>query len=136
MIGATWALRAAREVYHPWYARPDRFFLLLLAIGTTAAWTMSRAGGLLPARARGLEEPLRTLVVHRDSTERDYVAAALLGWGHTVVSAESASEARTRLEAGGIDVALIDDALIAAEPAACDDASLPVTCEVPPPNVD
>jgi two-component system NtrC family sensor kinase len=73
---------------------------------------------LLPARARGLDEPLRALVVHRDSTERDYVAAALLGWGHTVVSAESASEARTRLEAGGIDVALIDDALIAAEPAA------------------
>ena len=72
---------------------------------------------LLPARARGVDEPLRALVVHRDSTERDYVAAALLGWGHTVVSAESASEARTRLEAGGIDVALIDDALIAAEPA-------------------
>ena len=23
MIGATWALRTAREVYHPWYARPD-----------------------------------------------------------------------------------------------------------------
>jgi len=73
---------------------------------------------LLPARARGLEEPLRALVVHRDSTERDYVAAALLGWGHVVVSAESASEARTRLESGGIDVALIDDALIGAEPAA------------------
>ena len=34
MIGATWALRAAREVYHPWYARPDRLFLLLLAVGT------------------------------------------------------------------------------------------------------
>jgi len=73
---------------------------------------------LLPARARGLDEPLRALVVHRDSTERDYVAAALLGWGHSVVSAEGAAEARARLEAGGIDVALIDDALIAAEPAA------------------
>ena len=60
MIGATWALRAAREVYHPWYARPDRFFLLLLAIGTTAAWTMSRAGGLLPARARGMRHPAVT----------------------------------------------------------------------------
>ena len=22
MIGATWLLRVAREVYHPWYARP------------------------------------------------------------------------------------------------------------------
>ncbi len=72
---------------------------------------------LLPARARAMVEPLRALVVHRDSTERDYVAAALSAWGHTVVAAESASEARTRLDGGGIDVALIDDALIAAEPA-------------------
>ncbi len=73
---------------------------------------------LLPARARGMAEPVRALVVHRDATERDYVAAALSAWGHTVVASESASEARTRLEAGGIDVALIDDALIAAEPGA------------------
>ena len=26
MTGATWALRVAREVYHPWYAQPDRLF--------------------------------------------------------------------------------------------------------------
>jgi hypothetical protein len=57
MVGATWALRAAREVYHPWYARPDRLFLLLLAIGTTAAWTMSRAGAWMPAHARGARHP-------------------------------------------------------------------------------
>ena len=57
MIGATWALRAAREVYHPWYARPDRLFLLLLAVGTTAAWAMSRAGRWLPPRARGMRHP-------------------------------------------------------------------------------
>src|SRR6185503_10266437 len=31
MIGGTWALRAARTVYHPWYAHPDRLFLMLLA---------------------------------------------------------------------------------------------------------
>jgi two-component system, NtrC family, sensor kinase len=73
---------------------------------------------LLPARARGGQPPLRALVVHRDSTERDYVAAALTGWGHAVEAAEGAAEARLRLEAGTIDVALIDDALIAAEPAA------------------
>jgi hypothetical protein len=60
MIGATWALRAAREVYHPWYARPDRFFLLLLAAGTTAAWAISRAGRWLPQRARGLRHPAVT----------------------------------------------------------------------------
>jgi Peptidase family M28 len=60
MAGATWGLRAAREVNHPWYARPDRLFLLLLAVGVTIAWTMSRAGQWLPARARGLREPLVT----------------------------------------------------------------------------
>ena len=34
-------------------------------------------------RARATDEPLRALVAHRDATERDYVAAALTGWGHT-----------------------------------------------------
>lgn len=73
---------------------------------------------LLPACARVAEDPLKALVAHRDATERDYVAAALTGWGHTVISSESGSEARARLEAGGIDVVLVDDALIGAEPAA------------------
>ena len=71
---------------------------------------------LLPARARGGEQPLRMLVAHRDTTERDYVAAALSGWGHAVIAAESATEARARLQNETIDVALIDDALLAAEP--------------------
>jgi two-component system NtrC family sensor kinase len=75
---------------------------------------------LLPVCARGAteEEPLKALVAHRDATERDYVVAALTGWGHVVVAAENASEARSRLDAGGIDVALVDEALIGAEPAA------------------
>ena len=69
---------------------------------------------LLPARAR--DEPLRALVAHRDQTERDYVAAALTGWGHQVVAAEGAEEARGRLAAGGLDVALVDQALIDGRP--------------------
>ena len=60
MVGATWALRAAREVYHPWYAHPDRMFLLLMAVGTTTGWTMSRVGTWLPARMRGLRHPIVT----------------------------------------------------------------------------
>jgi hypothetical protein len=60
MIGGTWALRAAREVYHPWYARPDRLLLLLLAIGVTTGWTMSRAGAWLPQRAHGMRHPAVT----------------------------------------------------------------------------
>jgi hypothetical protein len=51
MVGATWLVRAAREVYHPWYARPGRLFLLLLATGAASAWGMSRAGLWLPKRA-------------------------------------------------------------------------------------
>jgi two-component system NtrC family sensor kinase len=68
---------------------------------------------LLPAR--GSDQPLKALVAHRDTTERDYVAAALTGWGHSVVAAEGSDDARARLRAGGIDVALIDNALIVAD---------------------
>lgn len=50
MVGAVWLLRAAREVYHPWYAHPGRMVALLIAVGTTAGWAMSRAGRLLPGR--------------------------------------------------------------------------------------
>ena len=60
MIGATAALRVAREVYHPWYARPDRLFLLLLAVGTAVGWGVARLGRLLPARAHGLRHPVVT----------------------------------------------------------------------------
>lgn len=60
MIGAVWALRAAREVYHPWYARPNRMFLLLVAVGATVGWTMSRAGAWMPGRLRGLRHPIVT----------------------------------------------------------------------------
>ncbi|MEN3336932.1 MAG: hypothetical protein V7647_608 [Acidobacteriota bacterium] len=60
MVGTTAALRAARQVYHPWYARPDRLFVLLAAVGVTAGWTISRAGRWLPARAHGPRDPLVT----------------------------------------------------------------------------
>ncbi len=58
MVGATWALRAAREVYHPWYARPGRLFLFLLAVGFTIGWSIARLGQWLPRRAHGLRHPL------------------------------------------------------------------------------
>ena len=58
MVGVTWALRVAREVYHPWYARPGRLFLLLLAAGICIGWSAARLGQWLPARAHGLRHPL------------------------------------------------------------------------------
>lgn len=57
MVGATWLLRAARESYHPWYAKPDRFFLMLISVGTAVGWAMARLGRWLPPRARGLRHP-------------------------------------------------------------------------------
>ena len=58
MIGAVWALRYAREVYHPWYAHPERLFLMLLAIGTLAGWSIVRLGAILPARVHGPRHPM------------------------------------------------------------------------------
>jgi hypothetical protein len=77
MTGATWALRAAREVYHPWYAHPDRLFLLLLAVGVATAWGVTRAGALLPARVRCPREPV---VVWSLALPIWVVAAAAMAW--------------------------------------------------------
>jgi hypothetical protein len=58
MAGGTWGLRLSRAVYHPWYAYPDRMFLLILALGILAAWSAVRLGALLPARAHGPRHPV------------------------------------------------------------------------------
>src|SRR5436190_20688847 len=58
MTLTTWALREGREVYHPWYARPGRLFVLLLVVGALSAWSVSRAGRWLPERAHGWRHPL------------------------------------------------------------------------------
>jgi two-component system NtrC family sensor kinase len=67
---------------------------------------------LLPARTAASSDALQVLVAHHDSTERDYVAAALTGWGHAATSAESAEDAKTRLAAGGFDAAFVDVSLM------------------------
>jgi two-component system NtrC family sensor kinase len=80
---------------------------------------------LLPAR--GQDDPLRVLVAHRDQTERDYLSAALTGWGHEVVAVDTAAEARARLAAGGLDVAFIDHGFAAAAREASIDGAGPHT---------
>lgn len=58
MVGVTWLLRQAREVYHPWYAHPERLFVLLLCTATLAAWVVTRIGALLPRRAHAPRHPV------------------------------------------------------------------------------
>ncbi|MGH9411682.1 MAG: M20/M25/M40 family metallo-hydrolase [Vicinamibacterales bacterium] len=58
MVGGTWALRESRSVYHPWYAYPDRLFLLLLALAVVLGWSVARIGAWLPARAHGARHPM------------------------------------------------------------------------------
>jgi len=77
------------------------------AVGHGTTFTL-----LLPAAPQKAAAPMRALVVHRDPTERDYVAAALTGWGHRVTAAENASDAADRVKGGRLDVALIEKALM------------------------
>ncbi len=60
MAGVTWLLRFAREVYHPWYARPGRLLLLLLVSGIAVGWGMVRLGRWLPARSHPARHPALT----------------------------------------------------------------------------
>jgi uncharacterized membrane protein YuzA (DUF378 family) len=57
MLGAAWLLRAAREVYHPWYAYPGRFLLLLVAAGIGAPWYVTRVMSFLPQAVRSQRTP-------------------------------------------------------------------------------
>jgi hypothetical protein len=60
MVGATWLLRSAREVYHPWYASPGRLFILLILVGVTVAWSITRLGQWLPRKAHPVRHPVLT----------------------------------------------------------------------------
>ena len=60
MVAATFLLRSAREVYHPWYARPGRLLVLLVVAGAVSAWAVSRAGRWLPARVHPVRHPALT----------------------------------------------------------------------------
>jgi hypothetical protein len=57
MLGAVWLLRAAREVYHPWYAHPLRLLALVAISGIVASWYLARLALLLPPSARYVRAP-------------------------------------------------------------------------------
>ncbi|MBI4475930.1 MAG: M28 family peptidase, partial [Acidobacteria bacterium] len=62
-IGATWALRAAREVYHPWYAHPMRLLSLLIVCAAATIWMLRQAGFILPRVMRGGTHPALVWIV-------------------------------------------------------------------------
>jgi hypothetical protein len=63
VAAAAWLLRHGREVFHPWYAHPDRFLLLLVLSGITAWWYITRLMYLLPEGGRSLRAPAAIWVV-------------------------------------------------------------------------
>ena len=70
---------------------------------------------LLPALVEdgaGVGEDI--LVAHGDQGQREFLMAALNGWGHRAVAATSVSEALDRYRLGGLQAVLLDRTLLAA----------------------
>lgn len=76
-IGAVALLRAVREVYHPWYARPERFALVIVLAGLAAGWLLWRLAAHLP---RALRLPRDAACVWTPALAVWIVAAAAMGW--------------------------------------------------------
>jgi two-component system, NtrC family, sensor kinase len=78
---------------------------------------------LLPARvSRPLPLASEILVAHLDQGERDFVAAAIAGWGYPVAVAASAAQALERYRRGDLSAALVDRSTLAADLQAWRDA--------------
>ena len=56
-LAPTMWFRFASPWNHPWYAHPDRLFVLIGAASLTSIWLLVRIVGLLPQRARGSASP-------------------------------------------------------------------------------
>jgi DNA-binding response OmpR family regulator len=71
---------------------------------------------LLPARvATASGSRQHVLVALGDQMERDFLAAILAGWGHSVSVADNGDGARARLRTGGIDAVFVDHAFVRAD---------------------
>ena len=75
----------------------------------------TRFSVLLPAIVEDpAAPPEEILVAHADQGEREFVAAALMGWGHRVAAAATLSEALERYRRGSLQAVLLDRTLLAA----------------------
>jgi CheY-like chemotaxis protein len=69
----------------------------------------------LPARTSNpLASSIDLLVAHPDQSERDFLSAALAGWGYTVVSVSRPEEAVARYSRGRVQLTLIERSLLRA----------------------
>jgi two-component system NtrC family sensor kinase len=69
---------------------------------------------LLPALVEDPSPGEEILVAHGDQGEREFLIAALNGWGHRAVGAATISEALDRYRRGGLQAVLLDRTLLAA----------------------
>ncbi len=70
---------------------------------------------LLPARVETPAADERVLVAHGESGQREYVAAALSGWGYNVVTAGTTGEALDAWRTHTLQCGFVDGALLASD---------------------
>ena len=90
---------------------------------------------LLPARIEGADPSLTpakvVLVAHADRSERDFIAAALAGWGYDVRATDRSAEALAHVGGEEISAALVDRAILATSLDAWRQAAASATRRVP-----
>lgn len=57
LVATAWIVRKASGVYHPWYAHPSRFHVLLILSGAVVVWLLGIARSSVRATLRGSLHP-------------------------------------------------------------------------------
>ena len=85
---------------------------------------------LLPARIDEVASSDPVLIAHAEQGERDYLAAALNGWGTRIITAATSSEALDIYSRGPIQAAFVERSLVAADVTAwqsvCEELGIPL----------
>ena len=70
---------------------------------------------LLPARTAPVDPAAEILVAHHDQSDRDFIAAALAGWGYRIAASDRHDDALARYRRGDLHAALIDRSILAVD---------------------
>jgi two-component system NtrC family sensor kinase len=85
---------------------------------------------LLPARVDDVPSTEPVLIAHADQGERDYLAAALNGWGTPIITAATSSEALDIYSHRRLQAAFVERGVVAADVAAwqsvCEELGIPL----------